>query len=96
MWEIIIEEQIFVQKIETTENPVDMLTKVVIVIKFNNYLNLINIVKFDCTIECILTTLQFFNREVSRWDRHIRQCEDFFFVSFAIPHWFKVGFASVP
>ena len=45
MWEIIIEEQIFVQKIETTENPVDMLTKVVIVIKFNNYLNLINIVK---------------------------------------------------
>ena len=43
--EIIIEEQILVQKIETTENPVDMLTKVVIEIKFNNCLNLINFVK---------------------------------------------------
>ena len=43
--EIISERQTLHQKIETTENPADLLTKVVTTIKFNNCLELINIAK---------------------------------------------------
>ena len=43
--EIISEGRILLQKIRTIENLVDMLTKVVIAIKFNHCLDLINIVK---------------------------------------------------
>ena len=42
---IISEEQILLQKIEDIENPVDLLTKMVIAIKFNHCLDLINIAK---------------------------------------------------
>ena len=44
--EIISEEQILFQNIEAIENPADLLTKVVIEIKFNHCLDLINITKF--------------------------------------------------
>ena len=43
--EIIEEGRVLVQKIKTDDNPADMLTKVVTTIKFNNCLDLINIVK---------------------------------------------------
>ena len=43
--EIISEGRILLQTIENVENPVDLLTKVVIAIKFNNCLDLINIAK---------------------------------------------------
>ena len=43
--EIIRERQILLQKIETAENPTDLLTKVVIAIKFNHWLDFINIGK---------------------------------------------------
>ena len=43
--EILEEEEIFLQKILTTANPADMLTKVVTSIKFNHCLNLINILQ---------------------------------------------------
>ena len=39
---IISEGQILLHKIETVENPVDLLTKVVTTIKFNHCLDLIN------------------------------------------------------
>ena len=45
MREIIEEGRVFVQKIKTDDNPADMLTKVVTMIKFNHCLDLINIVK---------------------------------------------------
>ena len=45
MQEIISERRILLQKIETAENPVDLLTKVLTAIKFNHCLDLINIVK---------------------------------------------------
>ena len=45
MREIIEEDGVLVQKIKTDDNPVDMLTKVVITIKFNHCLDLINIAK---------------------------------------------------
>ena len=45
MREIIEEGGVLVQKIKTDDNPVDMLTKVVITIKFNHCLDLINIAK---------------------------------------------------
>ena len=45
MREIISEGRILFQKIGITKNPIDMLTMVVIAIKFNNCLDLINIVK---------------------------------------------------
>ena len=41
--EIISEGRILLQKIEVVENPVDLLTKVVTMFKFNHCLNLINI-----------------------------------------------------
>ena len=41
--EILEEEEIFLQKIRTTENPADMLTKVVTRSKFEHCLNLVNI-----------------------------------------------------
>ena len=43
--EIISEGRILLQKIEAVENPIDLLTKVVTSIKFNNCLDLTNIVK---------------------------------------------------
>ena len=43
--EIIEEGGFLVQKIKTDDNPADMLTKVVTMIKFNHCLDLINIVK---------------------------------------------------
>ena len=43
--EIISEGRILFQKIETIENPVDMLTNMVTTIKFNHCLDLINIAK---------------------------------------------------
>ena len=43
--EIISERRILLQKIETAENPIDMLTKMVTTIKFNNCLDFINILK---------------------------------------------------
>ena len=43
--EIFEEGKILLQKIATTENPADMMTKVVTVIKFNHCLNLINILQ---------------------------------------------------
>ena len=43
--EIISERRILLQKIETTENLIDLLTKVVAAIKFNYCLDLINIAK---------------------------------------------------
>ena len=43
--EIIEEGGVLVQKIKTDDNPTDMLTKVVTVIKFNHCLDLINIAK---------------------------------------------------
>ena len=43
--EIIEEGEVLVQKIKTSDNPADMLTKVVTTIKFNHCLDLINIVK---------------------------------------------------
>ncbi|KAH9659027.1 hypothetical protein KPL70_023708 [Citrus sinensis] len=43
--EIINEGKIFLQKIKTAENPADMLTKVVMTIKFEHCLNLINILQ---------------------------------------------------
>ena len=43
--EIIDEGRILVQKIKIDDNPADMLTKVVITIKFNHCLDLINIAK---------------------------------------------------
>ena len=43
--EIISEGQILLQKIETAENPANMLTKVLTTIKFNQCLDLINIAK---------------------------------------------------
>ena len=45
MREIIEEGGVLVQKIKTDDNPADMLTKVVTVIKFNHCLDLINIAK---------------------------------------------------
>ena len=45
VWEIISERRILLQKIGTIENHVDMLIKVVIGIKFNHCLDLINIAK---------------------------------------------------
>ena len=45
VWEIISEGQILLQKIESAENSENMLTKVVTMIKFNQCLDLINIVK---------------------------------------------------
>ena len=45
VWEIISEVQILLQNIETTENTINLLTKVVIATKFNHCLDLINIVK---------------------------------------------------
>ena len=45
VWEIISEARILLKNIEIVENPTDLLTKVVTVIKFNHYLDLINIVK---------------------------------------------------
>ena len=42
---IIDKGKILLQKIKTTENPADMLTKVVTVIKFVHCLNLINILQ---------------------------------------------------
>ena len=43
--EIVEEGRILLQKIETAENPADMLTKVVTTIKFNHCLDLINILR---------------------------------------------------
>ena len=43
--EIIKDGGVIMQKIHTTDNPADMLTKVVIVVKFQHCLNLINIVE---------------------------------------------------
>ena len=43
--EIIEEGRVLVQKIKTDDNPADMLTKVVTMIKFNHCLDLINIAK---------------------------------------------------
>nr|XP_033509442.1 uncharacterized protein LOC117274302 [Nicotiana tomentosiformis] len=43
--DIIEEGGVMVQKIRTTDNPADMLTKVVTAIKFQHCLNLINIVE---------------------------------------------------
>ena len=43
--EIIEEGGVLVQKIKTDENPADMLTKMVVTIKFNHCLDLINIAK---------------------------------------------------
>ena len=43
--EIIEEGGVLVQNIKTDDNPADMLTKVVTIIKFNNCLDLINIAK---------------------------------------------------
>ena len=45
MQEIISEKRVLLQKIEVVENIVDLLTKVVTVIKFNHCLDLINIAK---------------------------------------------------
>ena len=45
MREIISEGRILLQKIEIVKNPADLLTKVVIGIKFNHCLDLINIGK---------------------------------------------------
>ena len=45
MQEIISEGRILLQKIEIIENPIDLWTKVVTGIKFNHFLNLINILK---------------------------------------------------
>ena len=45
MGEIISEGRMLLQKIETVENPADLLTKVVTEIKFNNCLDFINIAK---------------------------------------------------
>ena len=45
VWEIIEEGGVLVQKIKTDDNPADMLTKVVTMIKSNHYLDLINIAK---------------------------------------------------
>ena len=45
VWEIISEGRILLQKIETVKIPIDLLTKVVIAIKFSNCLDLINIAK---------------------------------------------------
>ena len=45
MQEIISEKLILFQKIETAENPVDLLSKVLTTIKFNHCFDLINIVK---------------------------------------------------
>ena len=45
MQEIIEEGGVLVQKIKTDDNLANMLTKVVITIKFNNCLDLINIAK---------------------------------------------------
>ena len=44
--EIISEGRILLKKIGTADNPADMLTKVVTMIKFNHCLDLINIAKF--------------------------------------------------
>ena len=43
--EIISEGRILLQKIDAIENPIDLLTKVVTAIKFNNCLDLTNIAK---------------------------------------------------
>ena len=43
--EILEKDHIQIQKIHTTENPADMMTKVVTTIKFQHYLNLINVLK---------------------------------------------------
>lgn len=43
VWEILEEEKILLQKIHTTENPADMLTKVVTRAKFEHCLDLINV-----------------------------------------------------
>ena len=43
--EIIEDGGVIMQKIHTTDNPADMLTKVVTAVKFQHCLNLINIVK---------------------------------------------------
>ena len=45
MQEIISEGRILLQKIEIIENPIDLWTKVATGIKFNHFLNLINILK---------------------------------------------------
>ena len=43
--EIVDDGKILLQKIKTAENPADMLTKVVMTIKFKHCLNLINILQ---------------------------------------------------
>ena len=43
--EILEEGGVIIQKIRTTENPADMMTKVIIAVKFKHCLDLINIVK---------------------------------------------------
>ena len=43
--EILEEGGVIIQKIRTTKNPADMITKVVTTVKFKHYLDLINIVK---------------------------------------------------
>ena len=45
VWEIISEGRVLFQKIEAVENLADLLTRVVTIIKFNHYLDLINITK---------------------------------------------------